>query len=98
MVTKQYGLIHVALAIGVIVLAFLCRSRGDRSKFRWLFLTGHAALGSALIVVGFGNVWIIGAVFALWFPVAGYFAIQERKERKKIKQGQRTAASGGNED
>lgn len=85
MATQQYSMVHIALAAGVILLAFMFRSRGERRKFRWLFLTGHAGLGAGMIASGFTNVWIVGGVFALWFPIAVYFIVQERKERREGK-------------
>ena len=86
MAAQQYGVFHVALAVGVILLAFMFRSKGDRTKFRLLFLTGHAGLGAGMIASGFVNVWIVGGVFALWFVVAGYFIFQERQERSNTRE------------
>jgi hypothetical protein len=81
MLTQRYSGFHVALAVGVILLAFWFRSRGKRERFRWLLLAGVAGLIPSSIAAGFVNEWMVVGLGVLWFVIAGYFIVQERQER-----------------
>ena len=79
--TLDYGLIQIICGVGLILLAFVYRTKGWNASFRILVLVGYIGVLAGMIGCNLVNLWVGGTAFILWFVIALVFVRQERKER-----------------
>lgn len=75
------GQIAIALSVLLIAFSFAYRKNRNIRKFRWLLLGGLIGLAGG--VTHSISVWAGLAFLGIWFVIAFYFCLEERKERVK---------------
>ncbi len=80
---REYASTQIVLGVAVMALSLVFLARSDRATFQWMFLVGLMGSTGGIVASNLISFWIAIIPFGLWFCIAAYFIVSDKKERTR---------------